>query len=115
HPCIALWCGNNEIDEGWKNWGWQKQFHYSEKDSARIWNDYLKLFHQLIPNFLDSLLSPFPHLSGSLSPRLPVSYSYESENRRTGSSENLNYLTTAPQVGGGQKDSLMQRDSHHWA
>jgi len=21
HPCIALWCGNNEIDEGWKNWG----------------------------------------------------------------------------------------------
>ncbi|MCU0371645.1 MAG: hypothetical protein MUE56_00180 [Ignavibacteria bacterium] len=21
HPCIALWCGNNEIDEGWKYWG----------------------------------------------------------------------------------------------
>ena len=22
HPCIALWCGNNEIDEGWKNNLW---------------------------------------------------------------------------------------------
>jgi beta-mannosidase len=26
HPSIALWCGNNENDEGWHNWGWQKQF-----------------------------------------------------------------------------------------
>ncbi len=36
HPCIALWCGNNEIDEGWKNWGWQKQYGYTAKDSAEI-------------------------------------------------------------------------------
>ena len=26
HPSLALWCGNNEIDEGWRNWGWQKQY-----------------------------------------------------------------------------------------
>jgi beta-mannosidase len=22
HPSIALWVGNNEIMEGWYNWGW---------------------------------------------------------------------------------------------
>ena len=31
HPCLALWCGNNEIEEGWNNWGWQKQFNYDLK------------------------------------------------------------------------------------
>ena len=34
HPSIVLWCGNNENDEGWKNWGWQKQYNYSEADST---------------------------------------------------------------------------------
>lgn len=23
HPCIALWCGNNEVDVAWDNWGWK--------------------------------------------------------------------------------------------
>jgi beta-mannosidase len=49
HPCLALWCGNNEIDEGWKNWGWEKQYGYSVKDSAQIWNDYRNLFEKVIP------------------------------------------------------------------
>ncbi|TND09836.1 MAG: beta-mannosidase [Bacteroidetes bacterium] len=48
HPCIALWCGNNEIDEGWHNWGWQKQYKYSATDSARIWNDYQLLFEKTL-------------------------------------------------------------------
>lgn len=41
HPSIALWCGDNENKEGWYNWGWQKQFGYTAKDSAEIYNDYL--------------------------------------------------------------------------
>ncbi|OJJ19704.1 hypothetical protein BKI52_19420 [marine bacterium AO1-C] len=49
HPCIALWCGNNEIDVAWKNWGWQKQYGYSPQDSAKIWKSYLHLFHEVIP------------------------------------------------------------------
>lgn len=44
HSCMALWCGNNEIDEGWKNWGWQKQYKYSATDSATIYSHYKKLF-----------------------------------------------------------------------
>lgn len=47
---IVVWCGNNENDEGWQNWGWQKEFNYSENDSAAIWNGNLKLFESLPPN-----------------------------------------------------------------
>jgi beta-mannosidase len=86
HPSIALWCGNNENDEGWKNWGWQKQFNYSKQDSIQIWNDYEKLFHQLIPQTLDSLLS-------------------KKENR---------YWPSSPSIGWGKKESLTQGDSHYW-
>jgi len=55
HPCIALWCGNNEIDEGWKNWSWQKQYNYSGTDSAKIYNDYKNLFGEIIPGIVTSL------------------------------------------------------------
>lgn len=86
HPSIALWCGNNENDEGWHNWGWQKQFKYSKQDSTQIWNDYEKLFHQLIPKTLDSLLA-------------------KKENR---------YWPSSPSIGWGKKESLTQGDSHYW-
>lgn len=86
HPSIALWCGNNENDEGWKNWGWQKQYKYSKQDSTKIWNDYEALFHKLIPKTLDSLLSP-------------------KENR---------YWPSSPSIGWGKKESLTQGDSHYW-
>jgi beta-mannosidase len=49
HPSLALWCGNNEADEGWNNWGWQRQYDYSEQDSAQIKAAYDSLFHQVLP------------------------------------------------------------------
>ncbi|HEX6334641.1 MAG TPA: hypothetical protein VFZ78_10475, partial [Flavisolibacter sp.] len=57
HPCIVLWCGNNEIEEAWFNWGWQKQFGYTTADSLRLWNDYHRIFHDVIPGML-ALLDP---------------------------------------------------------
>jgi beta-mannosidase len=86
HPSIALWCGNNENDEGWHNWGWQKQYKYSVKDSTKIWNDYRTLFHEVIPQTLDSLLS-------------------KDKNR---------YWPSSPSIGWGKKESLTQGDSHYW-
>ena len=86
HPCISLWCGNNEVDEGWKNWGWQKQYQYSKKDSTTIWNNYKRLFEKEIPKVLDSLVSK--------------------ENRR--------YWPSSPSIGWGKKESLTQGDSHYW-
>jgi beta-mannosidase len=50
HPCLALWCGNNEIDEGWNNWGWQEKYHYNSSDSIKVWNDYKNLFEKVLPD-----------------------------------------------------------------
>lgn len=86
HPSVALWCGNNENDEGWKNWGWQKQYKYSETDSTNIWNGYKKLFHEVIPQTLDSLLSKEKNI----------------------------YWPSSPSIGWGRKESLLQGDSHYW-
>lgn len=55
HPSIALWCGNNEIEVAWENWGWQKQYNYSASDSLEIWDGYTSVFHELIPNLVSEL------------------------------------------------------------
>jgi beta-mannosidase len=86
HPCIALWCGNNESDEGWHNWGWQKQYNYSAEQEINIWNDYKRLFHEIIPQTLSNLLS-------------------SNENR---------YWPSSPSIGWGRNESLLQGDSHYW-
>ncbi len=84
HPCIAIWCGNNEIDEGWHNWGWQKQYGYSPGDSATIWRHYLQHFHTLIPEELEKL-----------DPGRP-------------------YHPSSPATGWGRKESLLRGDLHYW-
>lgn len=84
HPCLALWCGNNEIDEGWHNWGWQKQYNYSKKDSIKIWNDYKKLFHEILPTAVKQ------------------------------NDFNTPYWPSSPSIGWGHKESLQQGDSHYW-
>lgn len=43
HPCLALWCGNNECEEGWFHWGWKSSL------PAEVWEDYEKIFHQILP------------------------------------------------------------------
>ncbi|GIR58039.1 MAG: beta-mannosidase [Crocinitomicaceae bacterium] len=55
HPCIALWCGNNEVDVAWHNWGWQHQFGYSSEDSITIWKGQQQLFEYLIPGIIQNL------------------------------------------------------------
>lgn len=55
HPSLALWCGNNEISEGWYNWGWQRQFNYSPSDSIQIKQNYDYTFEQFIPSILQKL------------------------------------------------------------
>ncbi len=53
HPCIALWCGNNEIDSAWAHyeenggWGWKKD--YTPAQLERLWSDYETLFHRILP------------------------------------------------------------------
>lgn len=51
HPCIALWCGNNENSEGWHRWGWQDNF--SEPQRNEIWNGYKKIFNEILPDAVE--------------------------------------------------------------
>lgn len=46
HSCIALWCGNNEMEEAWSYWSWPKK--YSPKHKA----DYIRLFEYVVPHVL---------------------------------------------------------------
>jgi len=84
HPSIVLWCGNNEIEEGWYNWGWQKKYGYSKEDSSRIYRNYRKIFHEMIPYSLKR--------HDTLRP----------------------YVTTSPKFGWGRESSLRQGDMHYW-
>lgn len=43
HPALVLWCGNNENETAWNNWGWKKEL------PEKVWDDYLKLFHNVLP------------------------------------------------------------------
>lgn len=84
HPCLALWCGNNEISEGWKNWGWQKQYKYSPSDSATIWKSYLELFEHILPGIVR-----------------------ESDPAKP-------YWPSSPSIGWGHPESLLSGDAHYW-
>jgi beta-mannosidase len=40
---LALWCGNNEMEWGWVNWGWQEPGHEQLKRA------YDRMFHHFLP------------------------------------------------------------------
>ena len=84
HPCIVIWCGNNEIDEAWHNWGWQKQFKINPFDSTFLWHEYQQLFQKILPEML-----------AELDPGRP-------------------YLSSSPVLGWGRKESMTNGDSHYW-
>lgn len=65
HPSLAMWCGNNESEVGWFNWGWQEKYAHSAEDSAKIWQHYQQLFERLIPEVLDELDPGRPYISSS--------------------------------------------------
>ena len=57
HSCLAIWCGNNEIDAAWSHespggWGWKERF--SEEIQNKIWQDYENIFHKMLPEVIKS-------------------------------------------------------------
>ena len=84
HPSIVLWCGNNEIDEAWHNWGWQILYGYLQLEADKIWGWYTDLFHELIPQSLETL------------------------------DPGRSYWPSSPSIGWGRKESLTLGDMHYW-
>jgi beta-mannosidase len=84
HPCLALWCGNNEIDEGWHNWEWQKSLGYTKSDSTAVWETYKTIFHKMIRDIISEFDSGRP------------------------------YWPSSPEIGWGHPESLKEGDCHYW-
>jgi beta-mannosidase len=52
HPSLALWCGNNEIAEGWANWGWREA--YAPEIAADVEAAYEQLFEKVLPDVVQA-------------------------------------------------------------
>lgn len=52
HPSIALWCGNNEINEAWYGWDWKNNYIDSNPEAAEIIE---RQNNALFYNVLDSI------------------------------------------------------------
>ena len=48
HPCIAIWCGNNENHTAWFNWGWMQRYERLGV-LAELRKDYKDVFHDVLP------------------------------------------------------------------
>ena len=84
HPSLALWCGGNEISEGYYNWGWQKSLNWSEEDDKAIKAGYDALFESLLPQVVAKYDGTRP------------------------------YWPSSPSKGWGRPESLTEGDVHYW-
>lgn len=50
HPSLALYCGNNENEISWYNWGWKQM--YSASEQKQYESDLKKLYYEVIPEAL---------------------------------------------------------------
>ena len=68
HPSLALWAGNNEIEAAWQGWGWQAKFHLDKAAQDKIWRDYKRVFHEVLPKVVAEE-DPGPLLHAQLAER----------------------------------------------
>ncbi|MFH0989525.1 MAG: glycoside hydrolase family 2 protein [bacterium] len=50
HPCIALYCGNNENEAAWFQWGWKQK--YDTRTQEIFERNAERLFYEVIPSAL---------------------------------------------------------------
>ena len=46
---LALWCGNNEMEQGWVDWGWNKP---ADPINQGLKDGYDRMFHHMLPDLL---------------------------------------------------------------
>ena len=84
HPSLALWCGGNEISEGYYNWCWQQSLGWSEEDDKAIKAGYDRLFENILPQAVANFDGTRP------------------------------YWPSSPSKGWGRPESLTEGDVHYW-
>jgi beta-mannosidase len=67
HPSIVLWCGNNETETGWVHWDDRKNFKESVSPTVRdeVWQNYVNLFHGILPGVVNRYGYPVPYWPSS--------------------------------------------------
>ncbi len=71
HACLALWCGNNEMEYAWaqgheeRGWGWKQLYNTAQR--AEIWQAYDTIFHHILPKVVTDYApgQPYWHSSPS--------------------------------------------------
>ncbi|MBO4574917.1 MAG: glycoside hydrolase family 2 protein [Bacteroidales bacterium] len=84
HPSLALWCGNNEVSEGYVNWGWQKSMGWTDDEYAEMKRGMDKLFVNILSQVVDIYDGTRP------------------------------YWASSPKNGWGKPESLTEGDVHYW-
>lgn len=84
HPSLALWCGNNEVSEGFVNWGWQKSMGWTDDNYAEMKRGMDTLFVDIFSQVVDTY-------DGTRS-----------------------YWPSSPKNGWGKPESLTEGDVHYW-
>lgn len=96
HPCVVLWCGNNEVKNGWEDWGWQDVYHWSPEQRSRL------------QHAMDTLYG-YPGTDGNTS-----STSILAQAVRDCDPLHRPYITTSPLYGWGHPECTTHGDSHYW-
>lgn len=87
HPCVVLWCGNNEVENGWQDWGWHQQHGWTPEQTAELQHG------------IDTLFGPHGILAQAVQQCDP---------------QHRPYLPSSPLYGWGHPECVTHGDSHYW-
>lgn len=66
HPCIALWCGNNECLDAWFGWGWKRKYERQNPEYAsKIWKQFTDQYYVVLPEVVKEHASGAPYRPSS--------------------------------------------------
>ncbi len=95
HPCVVLWCGNNEVKNGWEDWGWQGVYNWTPEQRARLQHGIDTIFGYSSTTSNTSTTSILATVVSKCDPL------------------HRPYITTSPLYGWGHPECVTHGDSHY--
>lgn len=84
HPSLVMWCGNNEVSNGFYDWGWKTSMNWSDEDWEEMRHGMDTLFEDILGQVVENYDGTIP------------------------------YFPSSPKYGWGHQESLTEGDSHYW-